>query len=180
MDPEDLNDDGQAYIVGAQPSPVVGFALDGFPIYGSHGCLDTACTQIVEFKSSYQNTGYRAGTVGCGSTTDCGNPGGGVCDGPMSNRFDPYQCTMCAAANIEGEITTACVPTTDAWDHHSYVETPGDAWLDECNGRIGPDGSYGYHETATFPYILGCYKGTPTVAGTGGDSRGGGGGPPGG
>jgi hypothetical protein len=33
--------------------------------------------------------------------------------------------------------------------------------LDECNGRIQPDGTYGYHATLTFPYIVGCLKGTP-------------------
>ena len=25
-----------------------------------------------------------------------------------------------------------------------------------------PDGSYGYHATMSFPYIIGCFKGTPT------------------
>ena len=34
MDAEDLNEGGQSYVIGDQPSPIVGFALDGFPIYG--------------------------------------------------------------------------------------------------------------------------------------------------
>ena len=171
-------------MLGAQPSPIIGFALDGFPIYGPYGCLDEGCSEVVEFKSSWQNTGYWPGTVGCNTTADCGNPGGGVCDGPMSNAFDPYQCSTCAAANVNGEITTACVPTTEAWDHHSYVETAGDTWLDQCNGRVGPDGMYRYHTTSTFPYLNGCYMGTPSGAGVGsqggGGPPGGGGGPPGG
>ncbi|XP_071509558.1 uncharacterized protein [Diadema antillarum] len=33
--------------------------------------------------------------------------------------------------------------------------------LDECHGRNNSDGVYQYHTTADFPYILGCYKGTP-------------------
>jgi hypothetical protein len=33
--------------------------------------------------------------------------------------------------------------------------------MDECNGRIQPDGTYGYHATLTFPYMVGCLKGTP-------------------
>jgi hypothetical protein len=52
--------------------------------------------------------------------------------------------------------------------------------LDECNGRFGPDGTYRYHATATFPYILGCYRGTANGAGGGGEpvDPGGGGQPP--
>jgi hypothetical protein len=40
-----------------QPSPIVGFASDGFPIYGKYGCVDAMCTQIVEFRSGYVETG---------------------------------------------------------------------------------------------------------------------------
>ena len=57
-----------------------------------------------------------------------------------------------------------------------YVAGSGE--LDECNGRVGPDGTYRYHATKTFPYILGCYKGTPTASAPGGANRGGAGGPP--
>ncbi len=174
MDTEDLNGDGKAYVVGDQASPIVGFALDGFPIYGPYGCVDSDCTEVVEFHSSWQNTGYWPGTLGCQTTAECGNPTGGVCDGPMSGSFDPYQCSACATANIDGQITTACMPTTEAWTNHSYVETTGDTWLDECNGRIGPDGTYRYHATKTFPYILGCYKGTPGAGEAGGGPTGGG------
>ncbi len=38
-------------------SPVLGYALDGFPIYGPRGCLDAACTQVVTFTSGYELTG---------------------------------------------------------------------------------------------------------------------------
>ena len=33
--------------------------------------------------------------------------------------------------------------------------------LDKCHGRCGADGKYRYHMTKTYPYILGCYRGTP-------------------
>ena len=49
----------------AGPSPILGFALDGFPIYGPRGCLDAACQRVVTFKSSYEHTKYEMGTVGC-------------------------------------------------------------------------------------------------------------------
>ncbi|KAK1934989.1 hypothetical protein P3T76_010755 [Phytophthora citrophthora] len=46
-----------------------------------------------------------------------------------------------------------------------YAETgqvPTD--LDACNGRIGDDGTYRYHVTInTAPYLLGCFKGTPST-----------------
>ncbi|KAJ8046287.1 hypothetical protein HOLleu_04908 [Holothuria leucospilota] len=33
--------------------------------------------------------------------------------------------------------------------------------LDECHGRVNSNSVYQYHTTSDFPYILGCYKGTP-------------------
>ena len=53
-------------------------------------------------------------------------------------------------------------PTTNSWSAYEYVKSNKNSVLDECNGRIEPDGTYGYHVTSTFPYIIGCYKGTPT------------------
>ena len=35
--------------------------------------------------------------------------------------------------------------------------------LDECHGRVRADGVYQYHTTSDFPYILGCFKGTPMI-----------------
>jgi hypothetical protein len=112
-------------------SPILGYALDGFPIYGPNGCADESCTDVKEFKSSWEVTGD---------------------------------------------------PTTYAWDNHACTkascdEAVGD-YLDACNGRIGPDGTYRYHATAGFPYLLGCYKGT--ASSSAGDGAPGGGGGPGG
>ena len=52
-------------------------------------------------------------------------------------------------------------PHQDAWDAYEYVEMDGPEYLDACNGHTGPDGDYHYHATETWPYILGCYAGTP-------------------
>jgi len=38
-------------------SPVLGYALDGFPIYGPYGCIDNDCSEIIKFKSSWVKTG---------------------------------------------------------------------------------------------------------------------------
>ncbi len=109
-----------ACVVGADsgasdPSPVLGFALDGYPIYGPRGCADTECTEVVEYRSSWDTTGD-----------------------PTTHAWDANECTRDACEEAEGE------------------------YLDRCNGRTGPDGTYRYHATSTFPYILGCFAGSPS------------------
>jgi len=116
------------------PSPILGFALDGFPIYGPRGCVDADCREVVTFQSSWRQSGD-----------------------PTTYAWDNYTCDQesCAAAQ--------------------------DDRLDRCNGRVGPDGTYRYHATDTFPYILGCYHGDVSGAGNvGGGAPGGGQGPRGG
>lgn len=98
------------------PSPLIGYALDGFPIFGPYGCTDQTCERVVEFKSGWEQTGD---------------------------------------------------PTTYAWENHEYRASDAVDVLDECNGRMGPDGSYRYHATENFPYILGCYAGTTGNQGQG-------------
>ena len=96
---------------GFEPSPIVGYALDGFPIYGPNGCLDVACKQVVTFTSGWVKTGN---------------------------------------------------PVKDAWKNYTYTPTDNATVLDQCNGRVGPDGTYRYYATAGFPYTFGCFAGTPT------------------
>jgi len=91
---------------------VLGYAIDGFPIYGPTACLNVACTSTGTVRSGY---------------TKIGNP----------------------AINV--------------WSAYSYTASSDALVLDACNGRIQPDGSYGYHAVTLFPYILGCLKGTATV-----------------
>ena len=125
------------------PSPILGFALDGFPVYGPRGCVDADCQEVITFKSSWESTNYEADSVGCTLGQACSD----------RNSY------VCANAVIDGAVTTACVFKDYAWDNHAYQEQDGDGWLDQCNGRIGPDGTYRYHATNTFPYLLGCYHG---------------------
>jgi hypothetical protein len=91
---------------------LLGYALDGFPIYGSTGCVDLACTEVAAFRSGWVQTGD---------------------------------------------------PTTNAWQHYAYQPSSDPTVLDRCNGRIGPDGTYRYQATDTFPYTVGCFRGTPTT-----------------
>ncbi len=98
-------------------SPIVGWALDGFPIYGSRECADVECKSVVSVKSGYAQTGN---------------------------------------------------PKTNAWDAYTWSEHAGDnTFLDACNGHTGSDGKYHYHVTDQFPYVMGCYRGTPNGAGMG-------------
>lgn len=38
--------------------------------------------------------------------------------------------------------------------------------LDQCNGRVGYDGTYRYHATSTAPYLIGCFRGLPGTGST--------------
>jgi len=102
---------------GSAESPVIGFAADGFPIYGPYISVDG---KIRKATSSYQlKSGSREAIKGV-------NPGGSY-DGTYR-------------------------------DDYEYIAGEGD--LDECNGMT-KDGVYGYYVTESYPWMIGCYKGTP-------------------
>ncbi len=91
---------------------VLGYAIDGFPIYNSYGCTNKSCTKTVKVTSGYVKTGN---------------------------------------------------PKSNAWNAYTYRASKKAGQLDACNGRTEPDGSYGYHATNAFPYVIGCFTGTPTT-----------------
>lgn len=98
-------------------SPVIGFAADGFPIYGSY--FDDNGT-IRKATSSYQlKSGAREAQNGIAP--------GGTYDGTYV-------------------------------DDYTYSANTGD--LDECNGMT-VNGNYGYYVTDAYPWVLGCFSGTP-------------------
>ncbi len=99
-------------------SPVIGFAADGFPIYGSY--FKDGQGAVREALSSYRlKSGAR---VAMNSV----NPGG----------------------SYDGQYR----------DDYEYVEGLGD--LDRCNGMT-VEGIYGYYVTKSYPWVLGCFTGTP-------------------
>ena len=100
-----------------QGSPVIGFAADGFPIYGPH-YLDSATGQMLTAKSGY--------TLKSGSRPETEGSPGGTYDGTYVQDY---------------EFTKA-------------------GTLDECNGMT-VDGQYGYYVTNDYPYVMGCYSGSP-------------------
>ncbi len=98
-----------------EASPIIAWALDGFPIYGAQECEDAACSKVVVMQSGYEKTGD---------------------------------------------------PKTYVWKAYTWKAHASDAtYLDACNGHAGPKGDYHYHATSGFPYLIGCYRGTPTGAG---------------
>ena len=109
-------------------SPVIGFAADGFPIYGS--CIEDVNGDIREATSSYvlKNSGGAREAVN-GYQTPTGGTGN------------------VASSNYDGQFR----------GDYEYVANQGD--LDECNGMT-VDNQYGYYVTSSFPWIVGCFKGT--------------------
>lgn len=99
----------------------------------------------------------------------------------VAYAFDGFPILAPYACSVEGECTqtdelrssyqrvagkwSGDTPNYDgttqgSWDLHEYVAGSGD--LDECNGKELPGGGYAYYATDSFPYFLGCYRGTPT------------------
>ena len=115
--------------INATASPIIGFAADGFPIYGS--CFtDPVTGSVRKAESSYalKDSGGPRQEV-AGYTTPAAGQG------------------TVASANYDGQFT----------GDYQYEEDLGD--LDECNG-MSIEGQYGYYVTNSYPWVLGCYKGT--------------------
>ena len=51
-------------------------------------------------------------------------------------------------------------PTSYSWKAHTWRKG-GANTLDRCNGRTDSKGGYRYYVTKSFPYVIGCYTGTP-------------------
>ena len=87
--------------------------------------------------------------------------------------LSPYEtCTSSDASCVNGvkEITSAykylgsgAYTTENAWNYNTYQANYNGSTLDQCNGKIGSNGSYAYYATRQFPYYMGCYKGTKTT-----------------
>lgn len=120
-------------------SPIVGFAFDGFPVYGCYGFANADGTGgLVRIKSSYQKRGITERTT--------------LPDGTQ------------LAANQYGPAINNNYPLGLYLEDFEYVPGLGD--LDEHNGRFCitpeyPNGIYAYFITlentgvAAYPYIIG-------------------------
>jgi hypothetical protein len=78
--------------------------------------------------------------------------------------YGPYDCTDSSCTQVVEEQSSYVKtgdPTTNAWSAYTYTANQGADYLDACNGHVGSKGFYHYHATKGFPYINGCFKGTP-------------------
>ena len=124
----DLTDRGKAMTL-------VGWALDGFPVYARYGYTDAndASSAIKEMSGSYQ----------LHDITDL--PGR-----PAVDATDPHREQI--------EFLPLGVFVQD-WQYEESISE-----LDECNGRYGvtpefPEGIYHYYITDDYPYVQRCLKG---------------------
>jgi hypothetical protein len=131
--------DGLYVIDSTQHSPLIGYAYDGFPIYGAYGYLNTNGTGgIVRMKSGYQLRNITVRTHYA--------DGSDVIDGPA---------------------VSAQYPLGRYREDYEYIAHPNDPdYLDEHNGRFCvtpeyPNGIYCYFATvdanwnSAYPYIVG-------------------------
>ncbi|NEQ75808.1 MAG: YHYH protein [Okeania sp. SIO2C9] len=130
-------------------SPVIGFAADGFPIFGSY--FDDNGT-VRKAKSSYQlKEGER-------QEIKCENPGGIYDDnGTVRKAKSSYQLKEGERQEIKCK-NPGGIYDGSYRDDYEYVAELGD--LDECNGMT-INGVYGYFVTDSYPWVMGCFKGTP-------------------
>jgi hypothetical protein len=138
------------YKDGSKHAPIIGWAFDGFPIYGAYGYSDTNGTGVIKrMESSYRKRNITTRTIlPDGSTAP--NPGPAV-----SNQF----------------------PVGYYTEDFEYMSGLGD--LDERNGRFCvtpeyPGGIYAYFVTldstltASYPYtLIGNYYGVVQAGNTG-------------
>ena len=141
--------DGLYLIDSTQHSPLIGFAYDGFPIYGGYGYQNTDGTGgIVRMKSGYQLRDISVRTHHAN--------GNDVLDGPAVNNMYPLGYFR---------------------EDYEYMPHPGQSdYLDVHNGRFCvtpeyPAGIYCYFATvdanwnSTYPYLVGpTFYGNKTAA----------------
>ena len=80
--------------------------------------------------------------------------------------FGPFGCIDAECSRVvefKSSWNRVRSPRHDAWDAYRFVPELGTEYLDRCNGHSGDDqnGKYHYHATPTWPYIIGCFSGTP-------------------
>lgn len=128
--------DGLYTIDSTEHSPLLGFAFDGFPIYGAYGYDNTDGTGgIVRMESSYQKRNITTRTEYADGTN--------VTDGPAVSSTYPL-----------------------GWYREDFEFIASSGHLDEHNGRFCvtpeyPDGIYAYFATvdenwnSAYPYMVG-------------------------
>ena len=164
----------------------VGVAINGIPIFGPNegavpppGWGDPVYNSILDACQGHTAREYHYHAL----VESCFATAGSPVLGFAMDGFAIYGPAECADAEctetiqLESSWERIADPTHFAWEAHEYRPKEGAQYLDRCNGH-SHGGEYHYHATVGFPYVLGCFSGTPLMAGGGGGGRPGGG-PPG-
>ena len=114
-------------------SPVIGFAPDGFPIYG-HWFFDQN-NLLVRAESGYETY-----------TTDSRIPIPGALHGTPPTPWD--------MTNRPGDFASDFGLEMGRYEQDWYFEGTGN--LDECNGAVDVNGDYGYYVTDKYPFTPPC------------------------
>lgn len=156
-----------------QHSPLIGFAFDGYPIYGPFGFASAdGSGGVVRMETSWQLREIEVRQT--------------LSDGTAlaPNQYGPDVGELVTPAIPPGAAPVAAVLGAYIEDHE-YVE--GSGHLDEFNGRVAvtpeyPEGTYAYYATvdedynAQYPYFFPAYRGVVETDNFGGGSGPGGGG----
>ena len=114
-------------------SPVIGFAPDGFPIYG-HWFFDQN-NLLVRAESGYEPY-----------TTDSRTPISSALHGTPPTPWD--------IANRPGDFASDFGLEMGRYEQDWYFAGTGN--LDECNGAVDMNGDYGYYTTDKYPFTPPC------------------------
>jgi hypothetical protein len=117
---------------GQHASPVIGYAADGYPIFGPYSYVVNAQGQIVDGSNGQPEVELMTSSYEMKTYTNGVRPNGGP--------------------------TTSAEADGSYLQDYEYVA--GYGTLDQYNGRFAvapgyPNGTYGYYVTATYPYIVG-------------------------
>jgi hypothetical protein len=148
---EVLNDNGSSH------SPIYGFAIDGFPIYGPWQSKDTlikSCWKLRDY-SSYSKTGCSNNERSC----------------ILINEYDYREGTMNVTYSgplftekviTQSNNTITAVNGVYFQDYYYDISCSGDDYLNEFNGHDHDDLGFHYHFTIdketllpTFPFSVG-------------------------
>ncbi len=177
-----------------EPSGIVGWSFDGYPIKGPCICVDRAddgsCSSVKRARTSWVYRGLsdhrpedaevdeslRVEGLACTDTEECcaDTPDGEFCDFGCNN-------VVVDGENAGSDVQQICTNVRYAWCTRGYEEGLADedvsgeefVYLDRCNGYDSPDG-FAYHAISLFPYIQSCYRGEPAEQSAGGGGGGGG------
>ncbi len=132
---------------GPDGSPVIGFAADGFPIFGPY-FLDDDSGQVRKAISGYT---LKTGSRGTRSDT---NPGGDYTgryndDWEFTNAGDLDECNGMTVDGVYGYYVTDTYP----WVIKCLMGTPNDSFVQTAGGGGGPGGGRSGHVHSSKVYV---------------------------